>query len=313
MSNRDPTRLAPLAVFVYKRVEHTRRMLQSLCANPDFIRSPVTVYCDGPKDEGDRVAVEETRRLVRALAPKARIVARNENFGLARSIIAGVTENCAEYGRVIVCEDDLLFSPFALDYFNDALDFYAAQERVMHVSGYMYPVRHQLPPAFLYREGTCWGWATWQRAWVKFERDPKVIMGWIERHGRRRDFDVNDTMYFWQMLTMQAQGKLDSWAIRWYGSIFMQGGLSLHPGRALVANKGHDGSGVHCDATNEFEVELATVPISPDDFPAVIEENEAAVRAMMAYRKPSDPFGLARRALAWGRLRLGRARRKLLY
>lgn len=311
MSARAPQQLAPIAVFVYKRAEHTRRMLQSLRANPDFARSPVTVYCDGARSADDREAVEATRRIVRELAPAARIVERDGNFGLARSIITGVTENCAKYGRVIVCEDDLVFSPFALDYFNDALDFYAGHERVMHISGYMYPVRRQLPKAFLYREGTCWGWATWQRAWEKFEPDARSIMDWVGRNDRRSAFDINDTMYFWQMLTMQAEGRLDSWAIRWYGSIFKNDGLSLHPGRALVANKGHDGTGVHCGATSEFEVELAHEPLPEHAFPTVIAESEAVVRAMMDYRKPSDPRGLLRRTISWGRHQLGTARRAL--
>ena len=311
MSDRAPSQLAPIVIFVYKRAEHTRRMLQSLRTNPDFVRSLVTVYCDGPKSDKDRDAVLATRRVVRDLAPAARIVERVENFGLARSIITGVTEHCAKYGRVIVVEDDLIFSPFALDYFNDALDFYAGHERVMHVSGYMYPVRRRPPAAFLYREGTCWGWATWQRAWAKFESDPQVILNWIERHDQRRRFDINDTMYFWQMLSMQAQGKLDSWAIRWYGSIFMNGGLSLHPAQALIANKGHDGTGVHCGPTEQFEVELARKPLSSETFPTDIAECELAVRAMMDYRKPSDLPGLTQRAIAWGRFQLGRLSRTI--
>ena len=37
-------------------------------------------------------------------------------MGLANSIIAGVTELCNRYGRVIVVEDDLVVSPYFLKY-----------------------------------------------------------------------------------------------------------------------------------------------------------------------------------------------------
>ncbi|HEX6979718.1 MAG TPA: methyltransferase domain-containing protein [Alphaproteobacteria bacterium] len=287
MSNRDQFRLAPLAIFVYKRPKHTRRMLESLRANPDFARSHVTVYCDGPKNDAERSAVDETRRVVEQLAPHARIVARETNMGLAKSIITGVTELCAAHGRVIVCEDDLVFTPFALDYFNDALDFYAEQERVMHIAGYVRPARGPLPAAFLGRETFCYGWAIWQRAWEKFEVDAKVIIDWIDRRRLHRRFDVDGAMPYWQMLNLQAAGKLDSWAIRWYGTIFMHDGLSLNPGRALVRNEGFDGTGVHCSVTTEFDVPLATEPLPPSKFPRAIQECEVARQALAGSRYTS--------------------------
>lgn len=275
--------LAPIVAFVFNRPEHAQRMLRSLAACPEIERSALTIYCDGPRSERDVAAVEETRRVVRAAAPAhARIVGRTENFGLAKSIITGVTEAASEFGRVIVVEDDLVFSPLALGYFNAALNRYADDEQVMHVAGYMFPVRHRVPRAFFYREATCWGWATWARAWQHFQPDSNVILDWIAANDERRGFDVNDTMYFWEMLKKQASGQINSWAIRWYGSMYMRGGLALHPGTSFVQNDGFDGTGVHCSVTNEFVVPLATEPLS--GFPSTIAESQTAVSAMIDYR-----------------------------
>ncbi|MFN3622669.1 MAG: glycosyltransferase [Hyphomicrobium sp.] len=275
--------LAPIVAFVFNRPEHSARMLESLRANPEIDRSALTIYCDGQRSERDAPAVEETRRAVRAAAPAhARIIERSENFGLAKSIITGVTEATRDYGRVIVAEDDLVFSPLALGYFNAALDRYADDEQVMHVAGYMFPVRNRVPRAFFYREATCWGWATWARAWQHFQPDSHVILDWVAANDERRGFDVNDTMYFWEMLNQQARGRINSWAIRWYGSMYMRKGLALHPGTSFVQNNGFDGTGVHCNVTDEFVVPLATEPLS--DFPSEISESEAAVSAMMDYR-----------------------------
>jgi hypothetical protein len=47
------------------------------------------------------------------------------------------------------------------------------------------------------------------------------------------------------MLEDQMHGVGDSWAIRWYWSLFRGEGLALFPPVSLVRNTGMDGSGTH--------------------------------------------------------------------
>jgi FkbM family methyltransferase len=260
-------------------------MIESLILNPLFAESDVTVYCDGAKSDADVADVDATRRVIRELLPQARIVARDRNIGLANSIIAGVSEQCEQAGRTIVLEDDLILSPFALDYFNRALDRYVDNDKVMHIAGYMFPVDASLPPSFFYREASCWGWATWKRAWQEFDPSADRILRSIDAGNLRRAFDINNTMYFYDMLKLQSEGKIDSWAIRWYGSMFLRKGLALHPARAVVANEGFDGTGRHSGTTTEFAVDLAQEVFPPAAFPDDITEDSNAVHAMMRYRR----------------------------
>jgi hypothetical protein len=296
------TRPAAIAVFVYRRPEHTRRMLRSLLANPLAAQSPITLFCDGARGERDAAEVAATRAAVRELAPAgARIVERDANLGLAGSVIAGVTELVGQHGEAIVLEDDLELSPFALEYFNAALDRYRDEERVMHVSGYMYPVQAALPEAFFYREATCWGWATWARAWRHFEPDARRIRQAVLDCGARRSFDAEGSFPFFDTLEAQIAGRADSWAIRWYGSLWLHDGLALHPGRALVRNTGHDGSGVHCGVSSGYDVELGAAPVR--SFPDRAQESADALRAIVAYRRKAgaiDWAGLWRRL--WRRI-----------
>jgi hypothetical protein len=296
---------APIAIFVYKRDQHTRRLLSSLQSCDQFDQSPVTIFCEGPKGPEDEEGVVRTRRLVKSMVPHARIVERDRNLGCANSIIAGVTEVCEHDGRAIVVEDDLVFSPHALRYFNDALDIYEREERVMHVAGYMYPVRRAVPAAFFYREVTCWGWATWKRAWRHFEPDTQKSIDGLRADDDLREFDVRGSMDFWQMLNQQLNDDIDAWDIRWYASMFRRNGLALHPGKALVANKGHDGTGVHCPPSKTFDVVLSQEPLDPSAFPKDIVESEAALRAMIDYRNMLRPSMAAR-----VRRRIGRVARR---
>lgn len=293
--------LSPIAVFVYKRPKHTARLLTSLLANPEFSSSPVYVFADGARTAQDIEEVQETRRVARDLAPKgATFVERPSNFGLASSIIDGVSTLVGRHGQAIVFEDDLVVSPYVLRYFNEALELYRDSDRVMHVSGYMFPVKAELPETFFYREATCWGWATWRRAWSKFEPDGRKIREAIVARGMRHEFDVRGSMGFLSMLDQQIAGQVNSWAIRWYGSMRMADGLALHPRASLVSNLGFDGTGEHCTETSAFDVQLAMR--APGEFPDRLEECEAAVSAMIEYRramwaKEAGFAGRARRLL----------------
>jgi hypothetical protein len=114
--------LAPIALFVYCRPEHTRRTLEALARCPEWKSSQVVVYADGAKKPEFAAAVAETRRVVRELAPHATVIEQPANRGLARSIIAGTTELCERFGRVIVVEDDLEVAPGFLTFLNAGLD-----------------------------------------------------------------------------------------------------------------------------------------------------------------------------------------------
>ncbi len=112
--------LAPIAIFVYNRPEHTRRPLTYLQKNLLADESRLFIFSDAAKTDADKAKVEEVRQLIKDVTgfKSVKVVGRKENLGLANSIISGVTQLVNEYGKVIVFEDDLLSSPYTLQYFN---------------------------------------------------------------------------------------------------------------------------------------------------------------------------------------------------
>lgn len=203
---------------------------------------------------------------------------RNHNLGLAESIISGVTQLVYEYGKVIVFEDDLLSSPYTLQYFNDALTKYANQEQVMHIGAYMYNLHDKkLPETFFYRAATSWGWATWARAWKNFEPDVDKLIAQFDMLKIAR-FSIEGKMNFWKQIEQFKAGKNNSWAIRWYASIFLKNGLTLNPSQSLIQNIGHDGTGVHSNKEDMYHVQMGRKQVT--QFPDTIEENEEAYKAI---------------------------------
>jgi hypothetical protein len=188
-----------------------------------------------------------------------------------------------DYGKVIVFEDDLISSMYTLTYFNDALNRYQNEDKVMHIGAYMYPLKEEnLPETFFYRAATSWGWATWDRAWKHFEPDIDLIISRFDQE-KKHQFSIEGTMNFWKQIQEFKSGKNNSWAIRWYASIFLRGGLTLNPSNSLINNIGHDGSGIHSGMNDIYHVIINPRPIQ--SFPEKIEEDQLVYHSIKSFLK----------------------------
>lgn len=279
-------KLAPIALFVYARPEHTRQTLESLAANELAQDSELIVFADGPKANASAETlanIQKTRELIaeRKWCGKVTLIASDVNKGLADSIVSGVTKVVNEHGRIIVLEDDLHLAPGFLKFINEALEMYEHDQQVMHIAGYMFPVKAKLPDTFFYRSMFCWGWATWASAWQHLNVDAADLYKQLEERGFPEDFNVHPSNEFYESLRANMDGRITTWAIKWLASIYLANGLCLVPGKSLVRNIGHDGTGVHCGSNDAMAVQ----PIA-DNVPvkrSAIEPSKAAFRAMYAY------------------------------
>ena len=254
-------RYSPVVFFAYNRPEHTRRALQALSATPEAPQTCLYVYIDGPKADADSHLlshVDAVRNLVRKRqwCGEVHVIESPDNKGLAQSIIEGVTEVVNRHGRVIVLEDDLVCSRSFLAFMNQFLELYQNDDRVISATGYVYPVKFDLPEAFFLRGADCWGWATWKRGWDLFEADGQKLLNELKRNDRCLDFDFDGSYKYTQMLRDQIHGLNLSWAIRWYASAFLKDKFTLYPWRSLIQNIGNDGSGRHSGASERWDVEL---------------------------------------------------------
>ena len=275
---------APILLFVYNRPEHVRRNIQALLKNELAAESELFIYSDAAKDETSQAAVKEVRAFIRSIQgfKKITITERAENWGLARSIIDGVTTQINRYGRVIVLEDDLVVAPHFLQFMNDALETYRDEERVGHIQACDFTHDPSLPDTFLIKWTGSWGWGTWDRAWKHFNADGKALLTELESRKLTYTFDFNGKYGYTRMLRRQIEGKNNSWAIRWNASLFLKGILSLNVGKSLVQNEGFDGSGTNCGggglyASELYMERLPVKKISP------IEENIQARNAYVRY------------------------------
>ena len=283
--------LAPIVLFVYNRPDHTAKTIHALQQNSLASDSELFIYADAAKNDSAQKQVDEVRELLSNISgfKKVTVIKQEKNVGLANSIISGVTEIVKKYGKIIVLEDDLVTSPYFLKFMNSALDFYSVKKDVWHISGWNYPIeKNGLADTFLWRTMNCWGWATWSDRWEHFEKNTDKLIDSFTAE-KIKAFNIDGYENFWGQVLANNEGKINTWAIYWYASIFNNNGLCINPTETFVDNIGLDGSGSHCDKNTMYHSKL-----NMNDnihFEVILKENVTALaRIQLFYKKMKISF-----------------------
>ena len=254
--------LAPIILFVYNRPWHTKKTLEALMQNNLADQSTLYIYCDGAKRDAkqqDIAKIQEIRKIVksRKWCKEVCIIEREENIGLANSVIQGVTEVIEKHGSVIVLEDDIITGTSFLKYMNDGFKLHKDEQQVFGVTGYKYPTIKEISePAYFLPISSSWSYATWLDRWNKVNFNGSSLIQEINKNKLKDKMNFGGYP-FYQMLQNQIKGNIDSWAIRFYASMFLQESYFMYPNKSLVQNIGFDNSGTHCNEEASFkEVEL---------------------------------------------------------
>ena len=291
--------LAPIALFTYNRPEHTLKTLRALKANALADQSVLYIFADGLK-EGASAEQKKQHEAVREVICQEKwcgeVIIREsvQNRGLAKSIVSGINEVIGKYGKIIVLEDDIVTSTGFLTYMNDALDLYEKEEKVMHISGYMPDIETDgLPETFFLRFMSCWGWATWQHSWQKFQPDSLALLERLVKERRLEEFNLGGSIKFHNYLKGNLTGKHNSWAVKWFATIFFEEGLCLYPRTSVVQNIGFDGSGAHYNTRQRKPHPMLVkspwkeVKINPD---IPLQVNQKARKALAHFYKYQNNF-----------------------
>ena len=290
--------LAPIVLFVYNRPWHTRQTVEALQKNELAKESELYIYSDEAKNEYTRKSVDEVRKYIDKIDgfKKVTVIKREKNWGLANSIIDGVTKIVNQYGKIIVLEDDLVTSKYFLKFMNDALVFYKDEKKVWHISGWNYPIKNNgLDNVFLWRVMNCWGWATWSDRWNNFEKNTDLLIDNFSQKDINK-FNLDGVEDFWVQVIANKERKINTWAIYWYAIIFQNKGLCLNPVQTFVDNIGHDGSGMHCSSQKKYRDDLNLN--NTISFTTHIEETEQYVSLIKKQLKKTF-FQKIKRVIQW--------------
>ncbi|MCB0501086.1 MAG: glycosyltransferase family 2 protein [Bacteroidetes bacterium] len=233
--------------------------LEALSKNELADQSELYIYCDGPIDSQNKEnlkKIEEVRKIVKSKnwCKKVEVIERAKNWGLANNIIDGVTKTLDKFGKIIVLEDDLITSQKFLSFMNFYLDKGSSIEFLYGISGSTFYENNESTDCYYLPINSSWGWATWKHKWDMIDFDATRLKLRIENEKKVKSIDFGNYPYY-AMLTDQVEERIDSWAIRFYAFMYLNGGHFLFPVNSLVKNIGFDTSGTHGESSSVFNLE----------------------------------------------------------
>ncbi len=243
---------SPVVIFCYNRQDKLEKLINSLKTNTEHSKTRVYFFVDYYKKDK-----KVTKKLVEYINSidiflEVIVTVRNKEVGLKFNIEDGIDTVLRSEKTVICLEDDLIVSKYFLKYMNDCLNTFNNNKNVWHINGWSYPqIRIDNKNIFFGKLMNSWGWATWRDRWEKHsERSIDLISNLDEESIKKFNFD-NHTNWQ-QQLADNINGKIKTWAIFWYQTIFINKGLTVYPLKSLIRNDGMDSSGTNSGSTNIF-------------------------------------------------------------
>ena len=271
---------APVVLFVYSRLEHTKRTIAALKLNKEALDTELYIFCDAPNPKATEEQIAEilaTHAYLKTLKDgflKIHMEISEVHRGAGKAIIRGISVVLAKAGRCIILENDMEVEPLFLEYMNKGLNAYENDKQIYGIASTSYNFR--IPrwykkDLYLLPRTESWGWATWVDRWQ--DADWEVNDFDTLKHSQRLQnaFNKGGNDLF-DMLKNQMEGKTDTWDLQWAWHVFKKHGYFVYSRWCFQKNEGFDGSGAHCGnnagiqshfaplyAKEHFDVEFAAL------------------------------------------------------
>jgi len=257
----------PVALLVFNRPDLTKRVFDAV----RITKPPVLfIAADGPRpDRPDDVELcARTRDLVTQIDWPCDVHLKFEesNLGCGPAVAGALDWVFGQVERAIILEDDCVPDPSFFPFCDELLERFADDARVMQIAGsnLQAPVSAFGDASYSFASfGLVWGWATWRRAWEKYDlhmatwpsfRDAGLVDGlpasrrW--RHQLRREWD-------------RVHAGDGTWDHQWQYTVLSEHGLAVYPNTNLISNLGFRADATQTVLAGPF----AEVPVRRIDLP----------------------------------------------
>ncbi len=234
--------LAPIAVFSFRRLDLTKKLINSIKRNKLSKSSPIFFFVDFPKNEHQREEVNKIIQFFKKINyfKKKKIIIRNKNYGVKNNILKGIDHIFNKFDKIIVLEDDLEISKNFLYAMNKLLNIHKENNDIFTITGYT-PSNIKLNQLFrndffLCKRPSSWGWATWRKKW------------YVLKKNKSKNIIYSD--YGNDLILMKKKSninQLNSWAFPWTLNHIEKEKYCIYPKISMVKNNGFDKN-----STNNF-------------------------------------------------------------
>ena len=280
---------SPVLFLVFNRPDTTQRVFDAIRA----ARPPrLYVAADGPRAgrAGEAARCEAVRRIATAVDWPCELVTlmRPTNLGCKRAVSSAITWFFEREPEGIILEDDCLPDPSFFGYCDELLERFRDDERIMCISGDNFISGSWQPDASYYfsRFNHIWGWASWRRAWQRYDVDMRawnpveaaMLLGQVFPRDRLA------RIYWREAFDRVTKGEIDTWDYQWTFACWREAAVTCLPRVNLISNLGFGTDATHTVTAENTLANLPTEAIQlPLVHPQLIEITEQADRWTIKY------------------------------
>jgi GT2 family glycosyltransferase len=269
----------PLAMVIFNRPQTTQICFEQVRR---LKPTQLLIIADGARQHcpGENEAVQQCRQIVSNIDWDCRVtkIYSDTNLGCGQRISTGISEAMTQVDRLIILEDDCVAQPSFFTFCAELLARYESDERVMAVTGNNFQMGQRRTTASYYfsKYPHCWGWATWKRAWDKYDI---TIPQWpsFRDSGQLATLcrSKNELAYWTQIFDSVHARKIKSWDFSWVLACWMNQGLTALPEVNLVTNIGF-GAGATHTTKHTVSAGLPTQPLEDLIHPPCVSQHRDA-------------------------------------
>lgn len=272
----------PIVLIVFNRPAHTEIVFEAIRKQRP---SDLFVIADGPRmaRPSDDKLCEEVRSIVSKVDWPCNVRSNfsGSNLGPKERVGSGLDWVFNQVDRAIILEDDCLPNPDFFRFCQELLEKHNHDHRVMAVTGnnFQRGVERGTSSYYFSKYFHGWGWATWRRAWKKYEPDMPFWRTWRESEDWHQKFRDPVERFYWRKRfdRLETDGT-DAWDYPFLASIWKAGALTATPNVNLVSNIGFDEVATNTKSSSSWLAGIPTQTLGEIRHPDRVEQNLQADR-----------------------------------
>jgi len=235
----------PILFLIFNRVEQTRIVFEEIRKHQP---KKLFIAADGPREtvKGESLQCSLTKDVVlNGIDWDCEVMTlfRDTNLGCGKAVSSAIDWFFDHVEEGIILEDDCLPDSSFFTFCRELLDKYRDNEEVMHLSAsnFQQGINRGDGSYYFSRLAHIWGWATWRRAWKKYDFT-------LNRYHNHSTIDLHPR--FRSLVKQVQNGSLDTWDVQWTMSVWWSNGFAITPKTNLVKNIGYgDKNATHTKAS----------------------------------------------------------------
>lgn len=243
----------PVLFITFNRPSESRRALEA-------IRSikPTKLYVasDSPRpgNPQDIERVASVRSIVKEIDwdCQCEYLFQEKNLGCGRGPATAIDWFFDNVEAGIILEDDCVATDSFFVFCKEMLERYVDDDRIMAVAGANVTRNIKYSTSYVYSNfPIMWGWATWRRAWKKYDFDMvdwptvKRNKSFSERGSEKWKYHPVFIEFFQKTYEKAARQEADVWDHQWIFCNWRNHGLTVTPTKNLVKNIGFGVDATH--------------------------------------------------------------------